>query len=333
MTIGHYVMPSATYHRAYSGQEKARIELFFERSNPSPLLFLQDFDWCLRTKKKYPNRFIAFREGHEHEENPDLYGDARKIYNRLIKFTQEGIVPQVYNEPPGYNNDSLKKQVSIQIELANLFARVNARSLMGSWSVGNPDENSYNILKPLFQAIGDYKQILNLHEYGTYRGMLWNGGDHTSDVMPYRVGRFEWILNYCDANNITPFDLFIGEWGIDSSQYKNDDNNKRGYKDSRLASTYANELISAYRTQYKKHKNIIGTAVFAIGNNGKRGTAKDWRTHDVFNNDSGAINEDYLNIMEQFYRDEFGSSEPIPIPPDVKTHSLPDVIKIITENW
>lgn len=333
MTIGHYIMPSATYSRGYTGKEKARLELFFENSNPSPLLFLQDFDWCRRTKKKFPDRPIYFREGSSKENDPNQYGDATAIFNRLQKFTEYGIIPQVYNEPPGYNRESLAKQVSILIELANKFARINARSLMASWSVGNPDENQYALLKPLFQAIADYNQILNLHEYGTYRGMYYNVPNGKSNVYPYRVGRFTWIIKYCVDNKVRIPDMFIGEWGIDSSQYSEDDGNKRGYKDSRTAKEYALELINSWNTTYKGFANILGTAVFCIGNNGKQHSHEDWRTHDVFNNDSGAINEDYLTTMENFYAGEHENipeNEPAPIE---RRRTLEQTLRLLQKYW
>jgi len=332
MTIGHYIMPSATYNRGYTGTEKARLELFFERSNPSPLLFLQDFDWARRTKKKFPDRLIFFREGSAKENNPDLYGDAYSIYNRLIKFTDYGVIPQVYNEPPGYNRDSLIKQAVTQIDLANRFSKANVKSLMGNWSVGNPDDKEYKILSLLLEAISNHNQILGLHEYGTYRGMEYQGGDHKSDVYPYRVGRFTWIIRFCVDNHIKIPNMFISESGIDSSQYAGDDGTKRGYKDSRSVEQYARELISCYNYTYTGFSNLLGTATYCIGNNGKRNTHEDWRTHDVFNDDSGAINEKYLSIMEDFY----GFITPIPElpkPPDDDRKALSQIIELLQKYW
>ena len=129
--------------------------------------------------------------------------------------------------------------------------------------------------------------------------------------------------------------MFIGEWGIDSSQYKNDDGTKRGYKDSRTVEQYANELIETWKQTYKPHKNVLGTAIYCIGNNGKKGSHLDWRTHDVFNNDSGAINENYLAIMEQFYKEEFNPT-PIPIPndnPSERHRTLYETIDLLQKYW
>lgn len=325
--LGHIIMPVATYQRGYTGAEKKRLEEFFERSNPSPLLFLNDFDWCKRTKAKFPDRMVIFREGHKDEENPFVYGDAKQVFNRLLRFTENNIIPYVWNEPNGYDRDTLSKTRDIGIEVCRLFREQNITALMVNWSVGNPGENLYSVIRDLLKAIIDYNQILGLHEYGTYRGMEWSGGDHTSDVVPYRVGRYQWILDYCERFlGGSPY-VFVSEFGMDSSNYPKDIQSYRGYKDTRSAAQYANELIKCWENRYN-HPKVLGGTVFTIGNTGNRGSAQDWRTHDVFNDDSGAINEGYLMVMENWYSD----SKPAPIPiPTPNPNPIPDNRKTLEQ--
>lgn len=285
MTVipGYVVHRTLTYGRGYSADEQTRMFDHFNRLRADSHLFMDHIDFAREAKRRWPDCIVVYR--HYLKEDGSLYKVMTPAeFVKLHKpFAAGGIVVQCLNEPSGYGSVAelvqLAKWCADVMRLASDSETVLA---LPNFGVGHPNENQLSALNDLWEAFKDYPEhFYACHEYGTYRGMLHTDETHRRDVTPWRVGRFKFVTAYVKQNFNIDLNILITETGIDSSQYADDDKQKRGWRDSGLNEVqYALEIIKAAKTVYNV-PNIKGLHIFSHGNTGKEHSADDWKSHDV----------------------------------------------------
>lgn len=330
MKLGVQIQPrNAAWGRpsaGWSAEEKKRLQEFQDRTNPAPLMFLEDFGMAREAKRRYPNRLIVFREWTQTDRYPDYRGSGVALYNSLRRFSEDGIVVNVWNEPDTYSRSIVDLMVRVGVEFCNEAARRGDAFVIGNWATGHPDDRAFPTLKPFFQAVRDSGLFLGAHEYGTYKGMRYVDPLGRSSVYPWRVGRFKFLLDYCRANlnGWSPSILFT-EFGRDHSQYAGDDTVKRGYKDSISAALYAQELIDTVDALYIQEPSIKAAFTFCMGNGGTPHASDghdgdDWSTHNVFD-------EGWMRVIESYAQ----NSKPAPVPVPAPTPPPSDMQRALAE--
>lgn len=284
--IGFNVHSTLTYGRAYSDVEKHRMWEFFERLQPASLLFLDNLDWAREAKRRLPKTIVVFREYRQNDGQFFKNMSAQQFYDSHIRFGEGGVVVSVMNEPTGYGEqnspDDLERIASFMAAVMDKFGAAGVSIVGPEFGVGHPDTNRLSELEAMWQAFKRWPlHYYGSHEYGTYRGMTYTDNTHRRDVVPWRVGRFEAIANYCQTSLGYVPPMLINEFGIDSSFYADDIKTKRGWRDAGLSEEqYAHQLIDAAKGIYNK-PYIKGLNIFSHGNTGRQGAGDDWKTHDV----------------------------------------------------
>lgn len=230
--IGYNVHSILTYGRGYSASEQASLWSHLERLKPASLLFLDNLDWSREAKRRLPDCVVVWRAWRPDDGSLFDKITPQQFLNSTVRdAAAAGIVIQALNEPDGYGD--LRKLAGWCAELMDAATIAGVRLVLPNFGVGHPDTNRLAELDALWQAFKrNPLHYYGCHEYGTYRGMLYTDETRRRDVVPWRVGRFQFIANYCGAKFGYMPPVLITEFGIDSSFYADDDKNKRGWRDS-----------------------------------------------------------------------------------------------------
>jgi len=320
-----------SYGRELSADEKRKLFEFLEALQPSSCLVLDNYDYAIQFKKLLPSSMIVFRQWRRNDGALHRDFSGADYARQIERYGQHGICVSIMNEPTGYGEQNREDDLE---RIAGFFADASAYlSKQGvyhcgvEFGVGHPDLNRLSELNDYYDALTESKGygIASVHEYGTWRGMTYQGEPHRFDVYPYRVGRYKAQASYIISRyGRMPFRWLFNEWGVDASLYVGDDNKRRGWKDSFSPEQYVNALIAADVSFYTEDW-IIGKNIFSYGNTGQKDTGEDWFTHDI----SGQ--PIILNALIEHGK----RIHPIPVPqpPDIKKRDLQSVITIIRNNW
>lgn len=316
MTVipGYTVHRTLTYNRGYSTDETERMWAHFGRLRADSHLFMDHIDWAREAKRRWPDCIVVYR--HYLKEDGSLHKvmTPAEFVKLHTPFSAGGIVVQCLNEPSGYGTVAEMAQLAKWCaDVMRLASDSEMALALPNFGVGHPSENKLSALNDLWQAFKDYPEhFYACHEYGTYRGMTYTDDTHRRDVTPWRVGRFKFVTTYVKQNFNIDLNILITETGIDSSQYADDDKQKRGWRDSGLNEIqYALELIKAAKTVYNV-PNIKGLHVFSHGNTGKEHSADDWKTHDV------SFLADFQRELETYSASQKDDDMTFPLPTDPK---------------
>lgn len=285
--IGYFVMNQMTGQRGWTSDENKRFFDHIQALQPSAMLFLDDYGKALQTKALLPNCAVIVRSYRDEAQVKE-----GELWQRLTpiqvfndyKSTDARLIRHILNEPNSYiSDDDLRKMAVWCSQVMDLFGNAGIPIAIPGFGEGHPDVDRLSMLEPLWKAFDKWHDlhIYNTHEYGTWRGMLFNEGGK-NDVTPWRIGRFEtFIVPYLNKNGHKIPRVIVGEFGCDSAH---DGTTNRGWKSAWNEQRYVDENKAALdRFYYKPH--YIGLTLFSWGNTGKAFSQDDWTTFDV----SGAL--------------------------------------------
>lgn len=281
--IGYQVHNVMTYGRGWSADETTYFWQHLERLQPAAMLFLDDDGKAKECKRRFPDCAVVVRNWTGTEGDLHKVMTPQEVFNKY-KDTPGDLIRNIGNEPSGYDNpdtswNELNQLAQWYAEVMDLFGKALIRIIVPNFGEGHPHETELDALEPLWKAFDKWHDThyYGCHEYGTWRGMLYNEPG-THDVYPWRVGRFEmFIVPYLQQHGHKVPQTIVTEWGVDSAH---DGTNKRGWRDSMTEERYAQELSAALEKVYTA-PHYVGLCIFTWGNSGKQGTGDDWVTFDV----------------------------------------------------
>lgn len=276
--VGYQVHSKMTYGRNWSADEDTNFQAHLDRLNPSAMLFLDDDGKALRTKGKFPDCAVVGRLYRSDIPEGELWlkRSPQQVFDDY-KNTPKGIIRNILNEPSGYGD--LRGLAVFCAEVMDLFGNAGIPIATPNFGEGNPDVDRLPELEPLWVAFDKWHDLhyYATHEYGTYRGMLFNEAGKW-DVFPWRVGRFEtFIVPYLQKVGHKIPRVILTEFGIDSAH---DGTDKRGWKTAWDETRYAGEITAAIERVYKA-PHYVGLCLFSWGNTGQKDTESDWISFDV----------------------------------------------------
>jgi hypothetical protein len=275
--IGYHIHNLMTYRRGYSAEEARHLFDHIQRLQPGALLVLDDIDWARQFKKLVPNCAVVYRSWHPQESHLFDVMTPRQFYDQYARYGEGGLIINVLNEPNGYGD--LRKLADWCAQVCELFGNAGVACAPPAFGEGHPDTNRLHELDALWDALRRWHHLhyYNIHEYGTWRGMLFREGSRW-DVFPWRVGRFEqFTVPYLQSKGYPIPRVVMTEWGIDSAH---DDTGKRGWRTQFSEAEYAQQMIAAVEQVYNK-PYYVGLCIFSYGNTGVQGSGDDWVTFDV----------------------------------------------------
>ena len=220
--------------------DRNRLFKHLEALQPAAVLVLDNLALAREIRQILPTSTIIFREfGSTGDGALHTKYSAERWLNEHAHQARDGIVLHVLNEPPfdkpviTWLTDLLKLAVPRRIPL-----------IVGNWAVGNPIPEQWPLAHDLLQLIADNSDlfILGLHEYagGVVTSGLYGGYPDNAGVKPgqtggmnliqpanwpmdvsaitrYHMGRFKFLLNYCDRVGIDYPRIILTEHGFDDT--------------------------------------------------------------------------------------------------------------------
>jgi hypothetical protein len=213
---------------------------------PPAVLTLDNLDLARRIKSEIPSTTSIFREfGSKGDGDLHTWWNPEDWLNKHAHQSEGGIVLHVLNEPPF--NDEVAKWL---LELLKLAAPRKIPLAVGNWAVGNPKPEQWPIMRELLLFMDKHRDlfILGLHEYaggiitsGLYGGYPNNAGVHPGQpggknlipvdnwpksmvdpdtgnpITRYHMGRFQFLLDYCDEIHLRYPRIILTEHGFDDT--------------------------------------------------------------------------------------------------------------------
>lgn len=232
---------------------------------------LNDAKLITRLRESLPNATIVARLYHPQDgafhlkraDGAEWVASPADTINWLQVLGDGGQYISLLNEP-GTAENTLRLTTWLRDCMAIASGR-GKRLAVANFSTGTPAiENGQWVeaFDPLLRAISGTNHALCVHEY--LPGEL------------YRVGRLLTALKRCEKLNITPPQIFVTEFGVDTDGGKESGYRSRGW----TGEAYANMLCDMARRMYlplAQSGVLGGAAVFSYGNSGG------WEAFDVEN--------------------------------------------------
>lgn len=301
--ISYHVQSKMTYGRDYSAAELDYLFQHLERLQPGALLFLDQTDWAKRAKQLLPNCAVVIRPWDINEGAQFEQYSARQYYDKFAGKADGGLILNILNEPSGYGD--LKRIAHWGAEILDLFGKAGISVALPAFGEGHPDVNRLHDLDELWSAFDAWNHLhyWNSHEYGTWRGMIYNEPGKW-DVYPWRVGRFEtFIVPFLKENGHKIPRVILTEFGCDSAH---DSTDKRGWKTIWNEREYFDQLKLAVEKVYNQ-PHYVGLCLFSYGNTGREFAEFDWVSFDV----SGA--KELHGLLEQYAAQDSPTTPPPPV--------------------
>lgn len=292
MKIGYNIHNRMHPQRQYSAQEKKYLLDHLVKLQPATVLMMDDDDWAREIKRELPNCAVVIRFYDDSDGGFHLPSDGKgrrlspqQFYDEYAKRTHGGLILNVLNEPNGYDekdkphSTALRPLASWMAQTMDLFGKAGIPIAGPNFGEGHPNVDHLDRLDELWDAFKIWGDLhyYSIHEYGTWRGMLFNEGGNW-DVYPWRVGRFEqFTVPYLAGRGQAVPRVIVTEWGIDSAH---DSTGKRGWRDQFSEIEYFGQMIPALEKVYAS-PHYVGVCTYCYGNTGQDFTPSDWRSFDV----------------------------------------------------
>lgn len=319
---------------------------------PPAVLVLDSLDLAREIKRTVlPNATVIFREyGSQGDSDLHKRFNPRDWLDSHVHQAKDGVALHVLNEP-GFTIDVLAWLTEL--------VRYNATShriplVIGNWSTGTPNAEQWQMAKELLLLADQHRAItiVGLHEYfggvvtsGLYGGYPDNAGvapgksggknlispgnwpSDVSNITRYHLGRFKFLLDYCDSIKLRYPRIILTEHGADDTsdikawEEKLKVNapylNVRGWKTLRnqwmdwwlpwsAERAYFEQLAWADRTIYQ-HSPVEAQCVFCWGH-----SSQDWEQFDI------AAAPEFQKLLEAYAQPPLATlpqeAEPMPMP-------------------
>ncbi len=216
-----------------------RLKNHLQKIQPAAVLVLDGLGLAQELKAMLPNAIIVHRnygvtkgdDDVHHRVSPQQWMDLR------AKESDGGIFLYTTNEP-GFDQQC----VDWHIQLMQLAIQRGVKLVIGNWAVGTPGAEDWSKAQQMLQLLDQHRDlfIMGLHEYacgvitsGFYGGYPDNAGvqpgtpggqnlipkdkwpTDVSKITMFHCGRFHFLINYCQKNNIKPPRIVLTEHGMD----------------------------------------------------------------------------------------------------------------------
>lgn len=315
---------------------------------PPAVLVLDNLDLAREIKGLLPGTTVIFREyGSRGDGDLHLQSDPKAWLDGHAHQAKDGIVLHVLNEPP-FNTEVMEWLT----EMLRLAAPRGIPLIVGNWAVGNPQPEQWPMARDLLQLLDQYRNlfILGLHEYAG--GVITSGlvgGNPTmiqpgswpqdvSSITRFHMGRFKFLMNYCDSVSIRHPRIILTEHGFDdTSDIKAWEEtlkktapylNIRGWKTLRnqwqdwfgglgwsAERAYFEQLAWADRTIYR-NSPVEAQCIFCWGH-----SSQDWEQFDV------AEAPEFQRLLEEYARTGV-VSQPDIAPPAPALAPQPEITRV-----
>ncbi len=208
--------------------------------NPTVVLIMDAVGLAREIKAMLPETLVISREyGGEGDDTVHLRMSPGDWLKWRAPHTEGGIYAYTTNEP-GFDDNCL----SWHIELMELAARRNVPLVIGNWAVGIPTPEEWPRARRILELLDQHRNlfVLGLHEYagavitsGLYGGYPDRAGvapgdnskpglnlippqnwpPDVSNVTMFHLGRFNFMIRYCQSIGIRPPRIIMTEHGMD----------------------------------------------------------------------------------------------------------------------
>lgn len=276
--IGYNCHNRMTYRRDWSAEEETYHFAHLERLQPGAMVYMDDNGRALRCKALLPDCAVVVRSHRADDGKLHETLTPQKCFD-LYKDTPKGLIRYIMNEPGGYGD--LRELAHWLAQVCDLYGNAGIPIAVPGFGEGHPDVDHLDYLEELWSALDKWHELhyYQTHEYGTWRGMLFNAGG-TYDVFPWRIGRFEtFVLPYLQKHGHKTPKVIVTEFGCDSAH---DGTPKRGWTTAWSEAQYFAESMKAIEKIYSA-PHYVGLCYFSWGNTGQQFTESDWSTFDLSN--------------------------------------------------
>jgi hypothetical protein len=221
--------------------DKDRLFSHLVTLNPAAVVCMDEPGLAREIKDHLPNATVIFRW------NGD--GGDGNIYQRMMPAPWLAMMMDKLQGDRRImlytNNESglPRRLIAWLTELVQLANEIDVSLCMLNTATGNPQPDDWEMAKPVLELLAVNRQhVLGLHEYaggvitsGLFGGYPDNAGvepgkpgglnliprgnwpDDVSKVTRYHVGRFKFLLDYCDKEKIKHPRIIITEHGFDDT--------------------------------------------------------------------------------------------------------------------
>lgn len=268
------------YGRLNSDQ-KHGLTYYADRLNSSAHVVINNVEVAHALQARYPSAHILLRlmpQGRENDDNihrvmtPFQFIDW---YAGVIK--DKRIIIYANNEPHPETDAEETALIQWLVDVGREAINRGFRIGLGNFSIGTPHETKIYKYRTLLEFLSANKgrAFLDLHEY-----MLQDWQAHGQ----WHVGRFNFWLDYCAANNIPEPDILVTEFGYDYIDMNGQRHGApiheviRQFKEANYSGegSAARRIVDAYKTHYAKADAIKGVCIFTWGADTDR-----WLPYDV----------------------------------------------------
>lgn len=216
-----------------------RLKKHLLKIQPTTVLVMDSLGLAKEIKALLPNCVVIHRNYSVTKGDDDVHKrvSPQQWLDLRAKESEGGIYLYTTNEP-AFDTQTL----DWHIELMRLAGPMNVKLVIGNWGVGNPQAEDWGRAKQMLELLDRYRDrfILGLHEYwcgvptsGLYGGYPDNAGvqpgtpggqnlimpdkwpKDVSKITLFHCGRFKFLVNYCQTNNIKPPRIILTEHGAD----------------------------------------------------------------------------------------------------------------------
>lgn len=279
--LGVNIHPKIRGGEEYSAQEKTDRIAFLDELNPSGIVVMDDFNFAIWCKNRYPNCEVIHRVSHKMDGKFWSLLSPLEYYNGMKYYQKYDIRMYIMNEPSTYtDNATMQAKVRWLTEVMTLYGKDHYPTVIDNVGTGHYDFTwfidpvRWNIIKPLFDAFQAYDtNHWGLHEYFSYRG-LENGNG--------RVGRHAQMAAYLQLHkqsNGLPYKMpsvHLTEVGCDHI----DNTNHRGYVSSMTDPTYGATLVQAQQTAWNV-PYIKSASIYCYGSVAGEADKYEWYDYDI----------------------------------------------------
>lgn len=218
----------------------ALLDAHIRALRPRAMLFMDGLGEAQRYIRMFPDMIVIYREhGKDGDETVHLRETPQQWLARRAPMSEGGIYQYTTNEP-GFDDAC----INWHIELLELAAARRVPLVIGNWAVGNPSADSWPKALRLLQLLDQHRDLfmLGLHEYagavitsGLYGGYPDRAGvapgdnskpglnlippqnwpPDVSNVTMFHLGRFNFMIRYCQSVGIRPPRIILTEHGMD----------------------------------------------------------------------------------------------------------------------
>ncbi len=325
---------------------KERLLLFAARAKPTVMVVMQNSTLAAEIKFASPQTNVIYR--HWPDDNIHLRYSPEQYLDACMQRTggNKSLTYYTCNEP------SLNRSIiNWHVKTVEKASPRGIKLCVLDIATGNPEPSQWIVAEPLLYALRDHPEhVLGLHEYaGGIITSGFTGGTPTfikpeqwpqdiSKITLWHMGRFKFLLEFCEKRNIKPPRIVITETGFDDTSDIKDwlntlkhfidgtENSIRGWKslflqwkdwfpDWTAERAYYEQLAYADRVIYRPY-GIEGQCIFSYGT---------WKNFGVDKAD------ELLSLIEKSVTpDEPPQIPPIPTAP---SHTLEETISILKVNW